>query len=372
MLALRRQEIKNEYPRYWVPVLQNVVLAMQADIRTVEALCVALSNEDTDAGRVLEKLFEFFPRSRRVDGAIWKADGYFWTDHRINYRKMVRARRNLKPVVESWKQMAQGSSTWHYQLDSDALVLGIAQTLECSTTYVRAMILQNRNDQNFAEMVKSAKSITLDSDLDSDSRFNQQSKTVTEIEFSLIGEGLHAKTAAEFAGMNPLTVQRVIEATREMEAAGKIRKNKAAVLVTTLRREVGTLTPNPPTGISFGHSPSGRGEQDEYLGSEIDLTAQINPLDALESKVEARYRDVWMATKDQLEVQLDPSNFDTWLRDVRVIGFEAGVYVLAVRNEFALKMCEARLYRTVRRILQDAHGAAVEVRFEIAQPLTVN
>lgn len=369
MLALNKQESKIEYPRNWVPLLRSLVLEMQsAEIRTVEALCVALAQDDTDAGRVMAMLLEFLPRSIRVDGAIWKSDRYWWTDHRINYRKMVRARRNFNPIVSSWKQKAQGAPTWHYQIDGDEMVLGMARTLDCSTMYVKALILQNQNDENGAKTAKNAKSITLDSDSDSDSRFNQQSKTVTEIEFALIGEGVHAKTAVEFAAMNPLTVRRVIDDTRAMDAAGKIRKNKAAVLVSALRREL-TLTPQPPLPQSEGEqekeqeAPQGD-EQDEPLYRNLRMPeAPKVPRKNLAEK----YVWAWNAALNQLEVQLDRVNFETWVRGGWLMDVEESVFVIGCRNNFVRDMLAHRLYRSVRRILSDAYGQPVELRFEIAQ-----
>jgi hypothetical protein len=380
MLALKLSQ-KIEYPRVWRPILQNVVMAVQADIRTVEALCVALAHDDTDAGRVLEKLLEFLPRSIRNDGAIWKADHYFWTDHRINYRKMVRARRNLKPVMESWKQKAHGAPTWHYHLDPDALVLKMANVLDCSTVHMRMLILQNQNPKPDAEMVKSAKSITSESDFDSGIDSSHSESVVTEIAFLLRGEGLTAKAAAEFAGMNILTARRVIETVRDYDRAGKV-KLKAAYLIGALRKELSTLTPNP--------SPSGRGEQEKYHGTDLIPETPIGSrLDELEARVDEKYQKAWGAAKEQLRLQLDRATYDTWLADVRVMGVEyphpltpsplhgegeskQTTFVLAVRNERALDMCEGRLHRSVKRILQDTGLGAVDVRFEIAQPLTVN
>jgi len=366
MLALKTIQ-KIEYPSVWRPVLQSVVLNMQAEIRTVEALCAALAHDDTDAGRVLEKLLEFLPRSIRMDGAIWKADGYWWTDHRINYRKMVRARKNLMPMMASWKQKAQGAPTWHYQLDPEVMCLRLAQVLDCSTIYVRSLILQNQNGENPAEIVKSAKSITLDSELDSEID-SSKSKTVTEIEFLLRSEGMAAAAAGEFSQMNILTARRVIETVRDYDRAGKV-KSRAAYLVAALRRELSTLTPNP--------SPSWRGEQDGgeqggYRGTDLISGPKSGLLDELESRVEEKYRTAWGAAKEQLRYQLDAATFNTWLADVRIVGFEAGEFVLAVRNERALDMCEGRLQKSVKRLLQDTGLGPVDVRFELMQPLTVN
>lgn len=178
----------------------------------------------------------------------------------------------------------------------------------------------------------------------------------------LAGEGLTAKAAAEFEGMNPATVKRVIETGRELEKAGKIRKSKAAFLVTALRREQGKSDQSEDyTNQSSDYGP----------GTDL-IPSKRNLLDELEARVDEKYRNAWAGAKDQLRWQLDRATFDTWLADVRVIGFEGDCFVLAVRNERALEMCRERLYRSVKRLLQDASGSAVEVRFELIQQQAVN
>lgn len=83
-------------------------------------------------------------------------------------------------------------------------------------------------------------------------------------------------------------------------------------------------------------------------------------------------QQAWTTAFNQLEVQLDRANFDTWLREAVFIGFEEGgtadmppVFTIGVPNSFAVDMLQHRLYRTVRRIVSDAYGQAVELRFEV-------
>ncbi len=83
--------------------------------------------------------------------------------------------------------------------------------------------------------------------------------------------------------------------------------------------------------------------------------------------------DWWNATRNQLEIQLDRANFDTWLRDTEFGKVERGVaaedgslfnrYTIRVRNEYAVQNLQHRLYKTVRRVLRDISGNAVEVVF---------
>lgn len=83
-------------------------------------------------------------------------------------------------------------------------------------------------------------------------------------------------------------------------------------------------------------------------------------------------QDVWNAALNQLEIQLDRANYDTWLRDASFLAFEhstapdqAATFVIGVRNSFARDNLQHRLYRTVRRVLRDIYGSPVELQFEV-------
>ena len=79
-------------------------------------------------------------------------------------------------------------------------------------------------------------------------------------------------------------------------------------------------------------------------------------------------QEIWNAAFNQLEVQLDRANFETWLRGAVFLKFEQGdapLFTIGVRNTFAVDMLQNRLYRTVRRILSDVYGAPVELAFEV-------
>lgn len=83
-------------------------------------------------------------------------------------------------------------------------------------------------------------------------------------------------------------------------------------------------------------------------------------------------QEAWNTALNQLEIQLDRANFDTWLRDAKFLAFEpppapeqAGLFTIGVRNSFARENLQHRLYRSVRRILGDVYGGPVDLTFEV-------
>ncbi len=77
--------------------------------------------------------------------------------------------------------------------------------------------------------------------------------------------------------------------------------------------------------------------------------------------------EIWDAAFNQLEAQLDRSNFDTWLRDAYLCDFEAptGTFTLVVRNEFARAQCEGRLIKPIRRVTRDVGGMDFLFQFKV-------
>src|SRR5688500_10529242 len=85
-------------------------------------------------------------------------------------------------------------------------------------------------------------------------------------------------------------------------------------------------------------------------------------------------------------MQLDRATFHTWLRDARLLevkgAIEPGdlrhevreaspgpiVFVIGVRNTYALEQLQHRLYRNIRRVLTDSYGQPVELEFQIHKP----
>ena len=83
-------------------------------------------------------------------------------------------------------------------------------------------------------------------------------------------------------------------------------------------------------------------------------------------------QEIWNAAYHQLELQLDRASFETWVRGTVVLEAREErshlLLVLGVRSAFAVEQLRTRLLRSVTRIVRDAAGRPVELRFELARP----
>ncbi|PJF28619.1 MAG: chromosomal replication initiator protein DnaA [Phototrophicales bacterium] len=77
----------------------------------------------------------------------------------------------------------------------------------------------------------------------------------------------------------------------------------------------------------------------------------------------------WDLACQQLQVHLDKNSYDTWIRGSFFIELDAeNRFVIGVRNEFVRQMLQVRLYRQLRRVLDDVtRGQYNELRFEVRQ-----
>jgi chromosomal replication initiator protein len=73
----------------------------------------------------------------------------------------------------------------------------------------------------------------------------------------------------------------------------------------------------------------------------------------------------WQSVIGQLQMEMPRASFDTWVRDTRVAGYDAGIMTVGVRNAYARDWLESRLMNTVARLLAGIMERAVDVRFVI-------
>ncbi|MDY6876270.1 MAG: chromosomal replication initiator protein DnaA [Chloroflexota bacterium] len=74
---------------------------------------------------------------------------------------------------------------------------------------------------------------------------------------------------------------------------------------------------------------------------------------------------IWSAALGELELQMTQATFDTWLRDSRLLKYEEGVFVIAVKSGYAKDWLEHRLLAIVKRTLARLTGRTVGVRFVV-------
>jgi hypothetical protein len=138
--ASRYPRVEYTPPRQMIPALKRAVTQMNhSEIKTVQALLVRAVGDFT-AGMVLYRLLEWLPFSKREDGGIWKSDRDWSCELGLTYTQMSRVRRKLAGVVTCEVKRAQGSPTYHYWLDADALMRKIAEVYECTILFAKVMI----------------------------------------------------------------------------------------------------------------------------------------------------------------------------------------------------------------------------------------
>lgn len=73
------------------------------------------------------------------------------------------------------------------------------------------------------------------------------------------------------------------------------------------------------------------------------------------------------AAVGQLQVEMAKATFDTWVRDIELVAFEDGTFIIGVQNSFARDWLESRLTSTLMRLLTGMMNRTVEVRFVVWQ-----
>ena len=73
----------------------------------------------------------------------------------------------------------------------------------------------------------------------------------------------------------------------------------------------------------------------------------------------------WQSALGQLQMEMPKASFDTWVRDTRLVSFDAGIVTVGVRNAYARDWLESRLSSTLTRLLMGIMNRDVDVRFVV-------
>ena len=74
---------------------------------------------------------------------------------------------------------------------------------------------------------------------------------------------------------------------------------------------------------------------------------------------------IWSAALGELQLQMTQATFETWLRDSKLVTYEDGTFVVAVKNGYAKDWLENRLLATIKRTLTRLADRTVDVRFVV-------
>lgn len=74
---------------------------------------------------------------------------------------------------------------------------------------------------------------------------------------------------------------------------------------------------------------------------------------------------LWPAALGELQLQMTKANFDTWLRDSRLLKYEEGTFVVAVKSGYVKDWLERRMLATIKRTLVRLTGRTIQVKFVV-------
>jgi len=75
----------------------------------------------------------------------------------------------------------------------------------------------------------------------------------------------------------------------------------------------------------------------------------------------------WQSVLGQLQIEMPPASFDTWVRNARAVRYDGNVLYILARNAYARDWLESRLASTVCRLLVGIMNASVSVAFVVAE-----
>src|SRR5579859_8221516 len=80
-------------------------------------------------------------------------------------------------------------------------------------------------------------------------------------------------------------------------------------------------------------------------------------------------KDAWLATLGQLQIQLNRSTYDTWLRHAELLGHEDGRFVVTVPHAYAKDWLERHLLSAMTHTLSDIFRRECEIQIIVWNPV---
>src|SRR5947209_7542701 len=78
-------------------------------------------------------------------------------------------------------------------------------------------------------------------------------------------------------------------------------------------------------------------------------------------------KQIWQTTLERLQTKVQPAVFTTWFQGTSAYSFENGIFVVRVPTTFAKAHLEGRFVESIRSILSEITGSAVDVQFVVAK-----
>lgn len=76
-------------------------------------------------------------------------------------------------------------------------------------------------------------------------------------------------------------------------------------------------------------------------------------------------KNVWQAALGELQLSLQRSVYDNWLRDTDFVAYEDGCYIIAVKTAYAQEWLSKRMKSMIKQRLERLSGRSIDVRFVV-------
>src|SRR5947209_12541749 len=78
-------------------------------------------------------------------------------------------------------------------------------------------------------------------------------------------------------------------------------------------------------------------------------------------------KQIWQTTIERLQTKVQPAVFTTWFQGTSAYSFQDGIFIVRVPTTFAKAHLEGRFVESIRAILSEITGSAVDVQFVVAK-----
>ena len=78
-------------------------------------------------------------------------------------------------------------------------------------------------------------------------------------------------------------------------------------------------------------------------------------------------KEIWGAALGELQLQINRTNYDTWLRDTTGLSYDGDKFIIGVSSPFAIDYLEQRLASIIQKTLTSITGKELELVFQIQQ-----
>lgn len=80
---------------------------------------------------------------------------------------------------------------------------------------------------------------------------------------------------------------------------------------------------------------------------------------------DARAIDTWKAVLGDLQLQVNPSTYETWLKDTQGVSISDNLLAVEVATPFAIEWLERRMYQSIQSTAQKIAGRPLQVQFQV-------